>query len=260
MITYGIKGACAYLDHAQILGAADPDVYGHVHELLDYLAGEPTDVGELTAKALDTGALNYRAMELLDEGNTHGYGHPEPTQVRITPRKGKAIVVSGHDLLDLDALRGAAPRHGRSRVACQSFHWTVRVLWRIRIVTADEPSDRRQSGSGRRRQCMFSWSLSISNTRKKTFWPLVHCGGTRLGPPVHFGRGRTPYLRTLTELPMTMTVLSASRAGASSGRGSGPSAASAAAVSAAISGPPNARRCGAVIECSLCSRDGRKQW
>jgi len=53
---------------------------------------------------LDTGAINLKAMELLDAANTGTYGHPEPTQVRITPVKGKCVVVSGHDLKDLEEL------------------------------------------------------------------------------------------------------------------------------------------------------------
>ncbi|MHC4787771.1 MAG: hydroxylamine reductase [Planctomycetota bacterium] len=104
LITYGIKGAAAYADHAQILGAEDDALYAHFHELLSYLADEPTDVEELTGKALDAGQLNLKAMELLDAANTGAYGHPEPTPVRITPLKGKAIVVSGHDLKDLEQL------------------------------------------------------------------------------------------------------------------------------------------------------------
>ena len=104
LITYGLKGAAAYLDHARILGKQDDVADGMLHALLDYLAACPTDVDELTAKALETGELNLTAMELLDAANTDAYGHPEPTAVRITPLEGKAIVVSGHDLKDLEEL------------------------------------------------------------------------------------------------------------------------------------------------------------
>ena len=104
LITYGLKGAAAYADHAQILGVADDSVYADFHETLDYLAGNPTDIEELTRRALQTGELNLKVMELLDKANTGAYGHPEPTQVRVTPVKGKCIVVSGHDLKDLDEL------------------------------------------------------------------------------------------------------------------------------------------------------------
>jgi hydroxylamine reductase len=104
LITYGLKGAAAYIDHAQILGKEDDGVYAAVHEMLDYLTQRPTDVGDLLAKALKTGEINLKAMELLDAANTGTYGKPEPTKVRITPVKGKCIVVSGHDLKDLAEL------------------------------------------------------------------------------------------------------------------------------------------------------------
>lgn len=104
LIVYGLKGAVAYGDHAQILGKEDEPFYAAVHEMLDYLATGPTDVNDLLAKALKTGEINLKAMELLDAANTERYGHPEPTQVRITPVKGKCIVVSGHDLKDLEEL------------------------------------------------------------------------------------------------------------------------------------------------------------
>jgi len=104
LILYGLKGAAAYADHAQVLGVADDDVFGGFHEVLDYLAGGPTDADELTAMALKVGELNLKVMELLDRANTGAYGHPEPTEVRISPVKGKAIVVSGHDLKDLAEL------------------------------------------------------------------------------------------------------------------------------------------------------------
>jgi len=104
LITYGLKGAAAYADHAQILGQEDDGVYAIFHEILDYLAGDSFDVGELLAKALKVGELNLKVMELLDAANTGAYGHPVPTAVRITPVKGKAILVSGHDLKDLEEL------------------------------------------------------------------------------------------------------------------------------------------------------------
>jgi len=104
LITYGLKGAAAYADHAQILGVADEEVFATFNEILSYLAGNPTDIGELTATALKVGELNVKVMELLDAANTDAYGHPEPTRVRITPVAGKCILVSGHDLKDLEEL------------------------------------------------------------------------------------------------------------------------------------------------------------
>jgi len=104
LILYGLKGAAAYADHAHILGRDDDSVYAAFHETLDFLAGNPSDTQSLLARALTVGAHNLQCMELLDAANTGAYGHPEPTQVRIEPVKGKCIVVSGHDLKDLEEL------------------------------------------------------------------------------------------------------------------------------------------------------------
>ncbi|MBT3198797.1 MAG: hydroxylamine reductase [Phycisphaerales bacterium] len=101
LITYGLKGAAAYADHAYVLDVADDAVFATFNEILDYLAGNPKDVGELTATALKVGDLNMKVMELLDKGNTETFGHPEPTPVNIVPVAGKCILVSGHDLKDL---------------------------------------------------------------------------------------------------------------------------------------------------------------
>ena len=104
LITYSLKGSAAYADHAQILGYQDDEIYAEFEEMLDYLAGEPTDIAELTAQALRAGELNLKVMALLDKANTSKYGHPEPTEVRITPVAGKCILVSGHDLKNLGEL------------------------------------------------------------------------------------------------------------------------------------------------------------
>ena len=103
LITYGLKGTAAYLDHARILGREDPHLYLFISEALAYITSDHS-ADELFAKALEVGEKNLAVMELLDAANTGTYGHPEPTQVRVTPVKGKAIVVSGHDLKDLAEL------------------------------------------------------------------------------------------------------------------------------------------------------------
>ena len=104
LITYGIKGLASYADHAQILGKEDDSIYAFIHKALDCLTRRPTNIDRLFALALECGQINLKAMELLDAANTETYGHPEPTQVRVTPIKGKCIVVSGHDLKDLEEL------------------------------------------------------------------------------------------------------------------------------------------------------------
>lgn len=102
---YGLKGAAAYVEHARRLGQGDAELYGRFHEALAFLGkGEGFTLDELLQRCLAAGQINYRAMELLDGANTGTYGHPRPTRVRIEPRAGKAILVSGHDLHDLKRL------------------------------------------------------------------------------------------------------------------------------------------------------------
>jgi len=103
LILFGLKGTAAYADHAMILGRTDLTVNSFFHEALDFLTGDHA-AEELIAMALRVGEVNLRVMELLDEANTGTYGHPEPTRVRVTPITGKAILVSGHDLKDLEIL------------------------------------------------------------------------------------------------------------------------------------------------------------
>ncbi|MFH1689201.1 MAG: hydroxylamine reductase [Candidatus Eisenbacteria bacterium] len=104
LMLYGLKGAAAYADHAIVLGVEDADLFGTFHEGMDFLTRDDASADELLAWCLKTGEINMRAMELLDSANTGSYGHPEPTVVRVTPVKGKAILISGHDLKDLGAL------------------------------------------------------------------------------------------------------------------------------------------------------------
>ena len=104
LILYGLKGMAAYAHHAQILGQTDEEVFAFFHEALDYLSGQPSDPDQLLGMALKVGEVNLKVMGMLDAGHTGTYGHPVPTQVRVTPVKGKAIAVSGHDMKDLEEL------------------------------------------------------------------------------------------------------------------------------------------------------------
>jgi len=104
LLTYGVKGTAAYADHAQILGNEDDAVYAFIHKALDFLTKEDPSVDELVSMSLQCGEVNIKAMELLDAANTGAYGHPVPTAVRVEPVEGKAILISGHDLNDLEAL------------------------------------------------------------------------------------------------------------------------------------------------------------
>jgi len=101
-LLFGLKGVAAYADHARILGQEDDAVYSFIHEALAASIQEGLSADDCVGMALKCGEVNLRAMELLDAGNTGTYGHPVPTPVPLGAKKGKAIVVSGHDLKDLD--------------------------------------------------------------------------------------------------------------------------------------------------------------
>jgi len=104
LILYGAKGVCAYAFHALMLDQEDDTVYEGIEKSLAFLANEPKDVDALVGEALALGHVNLRVMEMLDAGNTGKFGTPEPSQARVTPVAGKAILVSGHDMADLAAL------------------------------------------------------------------------------------------------------------------------------------------------------------
>lgn len=101
---YGLKGAAAYMEHAHVLGQYDEGICGEFHQIMDWLSEDSEDLNELLACSMQIGKLNYRVMEMLDRGETTRFGHPVPTAVNVNPVKGKAILVSGHDLHDLEKL------------------------------------------------------------------------------------------------------------------------------------------------------------
>lgn len=103
-VLFGIKGVSAYADHAQIFGREDDAVYAYIHEALAAIQRDDLSVDDWVGLALRCGEAAYKAMELLDAGNTGTYGHPVPTKVPLGHKKGKAILVSGHDLKDLEEL------------------------------------------------------------------------------------------------------------------------------------------------------------
>jgi hydroxylamine reductase len=104
LVLYGLKGVCAYAHHAHVLGQDREEVFAGIEDALDLLASDPTDIPTLLKAALDLGTVNLSVMEMLDAANTGSFGAQQPTAVRVTPVKGKAILVSGHDLGDLAAL------------------------------------------------------------------------------------------------------------------------------------------------------------
>lgn len=104
LVTYGIKGVAAYAYHAYRLGKKDDKVFEYMEQGLAAALDQSLGVNDFVGLALKCGEINIRAMELLDEGNTEAYGHPIPTKVPLGFKKGKAILVSGHDLKDLEEL------------------------------------------------------------------------------------------------------------------------------------------------------------
>jgi len=103
-LLFGLKGIAAYADHAHILGKEDDSVYAFVHEGLAASSRNDLGLSEMLALVLKCGETNLRTMEILDAANTEAYGHPVPTPVPLGAKKGKAILVSGHDLKDLEEL------------------------------------------------------------------------------------------------------------------------------------------------------------
>ena len=104
LVLYGLKGTAAYSEHARVLGNEEAAVSAEFHRIAAFLATDPTDVDALVGESLAIGALNLKVMEMLDAANTGRFGHPEITMVRMTPVKGKCLLVSGHDMGDLEAI------------------------------------------------------------------------------------------------------------------------------------------------------------
>jgi hydroxylamine reductase len=101
-ILYGLKGIAAYAYHAEKLGVRNEEVYKGFKELLVNIFKDKTsDLKTWVDRALEAGRLNLLTMEALDRANTSAFGHPQPAKVSLGAKKGKAILVSGHDLKDL---------------------------------------------------------------------------------------------------------------------------------------------------------------
>jgi hydroxylamine reductase len=104
LLTFGLKGMAAYADHAYVLGKKDDTVFAFFHEALAALNDQKNTMEKLVDLNMRCGATNVRCMEILDEAHTSRFGHPEPTVVSTALKGGPAIVVTGHDLLDLEEL------------------------------------------------------------------------------------------------------------------------------------------------------------
>ena len=104
LITYGLKGLAAYLKHANALGEEDETIDAFLQEALAKLLDDTLTGDDLTALTLETGKWGVQTMALLDKANTEHYGNPEITKVDLGVRKNPAILISGHDLRDLEML------------------------------------------------------------------------------------------------------------------------------------------------------------
>ena len=104
MIIYGIKGIAAYTEHAMNIGKENLEINAFVYEALAATLDDSLTADDLVALTLKTGEYGVKAMALLDAANTTRFGNPEITQVNIGVRKNPAILISGHDLVDLEQL------------------------------------------------------------------------------------------------------------------------------------------------------------
>ena len=103
LILFGLRGMAAYAYHAMVLGYTDEEVNRFFYEGL-FAIGEDWSMEELLPTVMKVGQVNLKCMALLDKANTETYGHPAPTTVPLTVEKGPFIVITGHDLRDLQLL------------------------------------------------------------------------------------------------------------------------------------------------------------
>ena len=104
MIIYGLKGMAAYTEHATNIGKENTEINAFIYEALAATLDDSLSADDLVALTLKTGEYGVKAMALLDEANTSKYGNPEITSVNIGVRNNPAILISGHDLTDLEQL------------------------------------------------------------------------------------------------------------------------------------------------------------
>ena len=104
LITYGVKGMAAYAEHADNLGYSDPEIGKFIRKALAATLDDSLTVDDLVALTLETGKHGVDVMALLDKANTSTYGNPEITEVDIGVRSNPGILISGHDLKDLEEL------------------------------------------------------------------------------------------------------------------------------------------------------------
>ncbi len=104
ILLYGLKGMAAYAGHASILGKDDESVNSFFYKVLSATADDSLDADALISMITEFGKVNFKCLEVLDSAHTGHFGHPAPTKVSLGIKQGPAIIVSGHDLLDLEQL------------------------------------------------------------------------------------------------------------------------------------------------------------
>ena len=104
LIIYGLKGMAAYAHHALNIGEENEEIYAFIHRALDATLSDELSIDELVALTLETGKFGVDVMALLDSAHNSRFGTPEITEVNIGVRKNPAILISGHDLTDLEQL------------------------------------------------------------------------------------------------------------------------------------------------------------
>ena len=104
LVIFGVKGLAAYAHHASVLGYEDKELYAFMQKAMAAITDDSLTADELTALVLETGKYSVTTMALLDKANTETYGHPEITEVNIGVGKNPGILISGHDLKDMEEL------------------------------------------------------------------------------------------------------------------------------------------------------------
>jgi hydroxylamine reductase len=104
LVLFGLRGMAAYAYHALVLGITDTELTVFFYKALEAVSDPAQGMEELVALAMETGKINLKVMEMLDRGNTSAFGTPEPVTVSLSVEKGPFIVISGHDLRDLEML------------------------------------------------------------------------------------------------------------------------------------------------------------
>ncbi|MHB1407289.1 MAG: hydroxylamine reductase [Desulfitobacteriaceae bacterium] len=104
LLTYGLKGMAAYAEHAYVLGYKDPEIFAFITKALAATTDDSLGANDLVGLAMEAGKFGVNVMALLDKANTSTYGNPEITKVNIGVRTNSGILISGHDLKDLEEL------------------------------------------------------------------------------------------------------------------------------------------------------------